>query len=423
MDNLKKFDPDVYNAMLNELERQRNVVELIASENIVSRAVLEATGSWLTNKYSEGFPNKRYYGGNQFIDITESLAIERAKKLFGAEHANVQPHAGSQANMAAYMAILNPNDTILGMDLSHGGHLTHGSPVNFSGKLFKFVSYGVEKDTERISMDNVRQLALHHKPKLILAGFSAYPRHLDFREFRKIADEINAYFMVDMAHVAGLVATKLYPDPVPHADIVTTTTHKTLRGPRGAMILSKLHDRFNPNDKKNLAQKIDSAVFPGMQGGPLDHVIAAKAVSFKEALEPGFVGYQRQVLKNTQALVQTLSDNGFRLISGGTDNHLILVDVTTKNTTGKIAEHALDEAGICCNKNMIPFDQRSPFDPSGIRLGTPATTTRGMKEPEMEQIGQWISDVLKNPSDKHVIERVRKEVMALCSRFPIYVGL
>ncbi len=423
MENLKRSDVEVYNAMLKELERQRNVVELIASENIVSRAVLEATGSWLTNKYSEGFPGKRYYGGNDFIDVTESLAIERAKKLFGAENVNVQPHSGSQANMAAYMAILNPGDTILGMDLAHGGHLTHGSPVNFSGRLYKFISYGVEKDTERVSMDNVRQLALHHKPKLILAGFSAYPRHLDFREFRKIADEVNAYFMVDMAHVAGLVAAKLYPDPVPYADIVTTTTHKTLRGPRGAIILSKIQDRFNPNDKKNLAQKIDSAVFPGMQGGPLDHVIAAKAVSFKEALEPSFVGYQRQVLKNAQALAATLNDNGFRLISGGTDNHLMLVDVTTKNTTGKIAEHALDEAGICCNKNMIPFDQRSPFDPSGIRLGTPATTTRGMKESEMEQIGVWITDVLKNPADKHVIERVKKEVFKLCSSFPIYQGL
>ncbi len=418
MDNLKKFDKEVYDAVMGELDRQRNVIELIASENIVSKAVLEATGSWLTNKYSEGFPGKRYYGGNQFIDVTESLAIERAKKLFGAENANVQSHSGSSANLAAYMSILNPGDTVLGMDLAHGGHLTHGSPVNFSGRLYKFISYGVEKDTERISMDNVRQLALHHKPKLILAGFSAYSRHLDFKEFRKIADEVNAYFMVDMAHVAGLVAAKLYPDPVPHADIVTTTTHKTLRGPRGAMILSKTVDRFDPNGKKNLAQKIDFAVFPGSQGGPLDHVVAAKAVALKEALEPGFVGYQRQVLKNAQALAQSLSDNGFRLISGGTDNHLMLVDVTPKNTTGKIAEHALDEAGICCNKNMIPFDTRSPFDPSGIRLGTPATTTRGMKEPEMEQIGQWISDVLKNP-DKLIIERVKKEVMKLCERFPL----
>ena len=340
MEHLKKADSEVYDAIMKELDRQKNVVELIASENIVSKAVLEATGSWLTNKYSEGTPNKRYYGGNQFIDITESLAIERAKKLFGAEHANVQSHSGSQANMSAYLSILNPGDTILGMDLAHGGHLTHGSPVNFSGRLFKFVSYGVEKDTERVNMDVVRELALHHKPKLILAGFSAYPRHLDFKEFRHIADEVGAYFLVDMAHVAGLVAAKLYPDPVPHADIVTTTTHKTLRGPRGAMILSKIQDRINPNDKKNLAQKIDFAVFPGSQGGPLDHVIAAKAVAFKEALEPSFVGYQRQVIKNAQALAAVLNDNGFRLVSGGTDNHLMLVDVTTKGITGKQDEHA-----------------------------------------------------------------------------------
>ncbi|MCI0616399.1 serine hydroxymethyltransferase, partial [bacterium] len=338
---------------------------------------------------------------------------------FGAENANVQSHSGSSANLAAYMAVLQPNDIILGMDLAHGGHLTHGSPVNFSGRLYKFVSYGVEKDTERVKMDVVRELALHHKPKLILAGFSAYPRHLDFKEFRAIADEAGAYLMVDMAHVAGLVAAKLYPDPVPYADIVTTTTHKTLRGPRGAMIMSKTIDRINPNDKKNLAQKIDFAVFPGSQGGPLDHVIAAKAIAFKEAMEPSFIGYQRQVLKNAQALAKTLSDNGFRLISGGTDNHLMLVDVTPKNISGKIAEHALDEAGICCNKNMIPFDTRSPFDPSGIRLGTPATTSRGMKEAEMEQIGQWITTVLKNPADKHIIEGVRKEVMSVCKRFPL----
>ncbi len=420
MEQLKKADQEVYDAMMKELERQRNVVELIASENIVSKAVLEATGSWLTNKYSEGFPGKRYYGGNQHIDVTENLAIERAKKLFGAEHANVQSHSGSQANMAAYLAILNAGDTILGMDLAHGGHLTHGSPVNFSGKLFKFISYGVDKETEKINMEKVRELALKHKPKLILAGFSAYPRHLDFKAFRQIADETNAYFMVDMAHVAGLVAAKLYPDPVPYADIVTTTTHKTLRGPRGAMILSKIQDRLKPNDKKNLAQKIDFAVFPGTQGGPLDHVIAAKAVAFKEALQPSFIEYQKQVLKNAQALAKTLQQHGFRLISGGTDNHLILVDVTSKGVTGKQAEHALDEAGICCNKNMIPFDQRSPMDPSGIRLGTPATTTRGMKEKEMEQIGNWIAEVIHNIKDSSVQTRVHQEVQKLCQHFPIY---
>ncbi len=423
MEHLKKSDSEVFNAVLQELDRQRNVIELVASENIVSRAVLEATGSWLTNKYSEGIPNKRYYGGNQFIDITEQLAINRAKKLFNAEHANVQPHAGSQANLAAYLAVLKPGDTILGMDLAHGGHLTHGSPVNFSGRLFNFVSYGVDKATELVDMEQVRKLAVACKPKLILAGFSAYPRFLDFKMFREIADSVNAYFMVDMAHVAGLIAAKLYPDPVPFADIVTTTTHKTLRGPRGAMILCKTLDRLNPSDKRNLAQKIDSAVFPGTQGGPLDHVIAAKAVAFKEALEPSFVEYQGQVLKNAQVLAKVLKDNNFRLISNGTDNHLMLVDVSSKNITGKQAEHALDNAGICCNKNMIPFDVRSPFDPSGIRLGTPAVTTRGMKESEMEKIGVWISEVLKDVNDLSVQLRVRGEVLKLCQRFPIYQGL
>lgn len=423
MEHLKKSDIEVYNAVLQELDRQRNVIELIASENIVSRAVLEATGSWLTNKYSEGTPSRRYYGGNQFIDITEQLAIDRAKQLFGAEHANVQPHSGSQANMAAYLAVLKPGDTILGMDLAHGGHLTHGSPVNFSGKLFNFVSYGVDKESETVNMETVRALALKHKPKLILAGFSAYPRFLDFKKFREIADSVNAYLMVDMAHVAGLIAAKLYPDPVPYADIVTTTTHKTLRGPRGAMILCKTLDRLNPSDKKSLAQKIDSAVFPGTQGGPLDHVISAKAVAFKEALQSSFTDYQKQVLKNAQTLAKVLKDNNFRLISGGTDNHLILVDVTNKNITGKQAEHALDNAGICSNKNMIPFDVRSPFDPSGIRLGTPAVTTRGMKEFEMEKIGVWISEVLGDITDLSVQSRVREEVLKLCRNFPIYQGL
>ena len=317
------------------------------------------------------------------------------------------------------MAILKPGDTILGMDLAHGGHLTHGSPVNFSGRLFNFISYGVEKDTEQISLEKIRELAKQHKPKLILAGFSAYSRFLDFKAFREVADEVGAYLMADIAHVAGLVATKLYPDPVPYADIVTTTTHKTLRGPRGAMILSTIQDRFNPNDKKNLAQKIDFNVFPGTQGGPLDHVIAAKAVAFKEALQPSFTEYQKQVLKNAKVLAKSLQEHGFRLISGGTDNHLMLVDVTTKGVTGKQAEKALDKAGICCNKNMIPFDTRSPFDPSGIRLGTPATTTRGMNEPEMQQIGDWIARVIKQHEDSEVIEQVKKEVTALCSRFPL----
>ncbi|MBW2969633.1 serine hydroxymethyltransferase [Candidatus Woesearchaeota archaeon] len=420
MDNLKKSDVEVYNAMVSELDRQRNVIELVASENIVSKAVLEATGSWLTNKYSEGLPNKRYYGGNQFIDVTEQLAIDRAKKLFGAEHANVQPHSGSSANLAAYLAVLKPGDAILGMDLAHGGHLTHGSPVNFSGKLFNFVSYGVDKDSEQVDLKVVEALALKHRPKLILAGFSAYPRFLDFKKFREIADKVNAYLMVDMAHVAGLIAAKVYPDPVPFADIITTTTHKTLRGPRGALILCKTADRLNPSDKKNLAQKMDSAVFPGTQGGPLEHVIAAKAVAFGEALLPSFVDYQKRVVKNAQVLAKVLIDNGFRLVSGGTDNHLILVDVTNKNLSGKIAEHALDKAGICCNKNMIPFDRRSPFDPSGIRLGTPAVTTRGMKESEMELIGAWISEVLQNVNDSVVLSSVRERVLSLCRKFPIY---
>lgn len=423
MKNVKAADGEVFQAMMSELQRQRSVVELIASENIVSPAVLEATGSWLTNKYSEGFPGKRYYGGNEFIDVTERLAISRAKELFGAEHANVQPHAGSQANMAAYLSVLSPGDTILGMDLAHGGHLTHGSPVNFSGRLFNFISYGVDKETERVDLAEVRRLAHEHKPRLILAGFSAYPRHLDFAQFKKIADEVNAYFMVDMAHFAGLVAAKVHPDPVPHADIVTTTTHKTLRGPRGALILSKKVDRLNPDEKKTLSRKINSAVFPGMQGGPLDHVIAAKAIAFKEAMQPGFVEYQKQVLKNAQVLAKSLQGHGIRLVSGGTDNHLVLVDVTSKGATGKVAELALDEAGICTNKNMIPFDGRSPFDPSGIRLGTPATTTRGMKEAEMEKIASWINEVLSNPGDKERVVRIRKGVSALCAEFPIYPGL
>jgi len=414
---LESFDEEIHSSILSELSRQNSVVELIASENIVSPAVLQAMGSCLTNKYSEGYPGKRYYGGNEHIDVIENLAINRVKKIFNAEHANVQSHSGSSANLAAFLSVLKPGDTVLGMDLAHGGHLTHGSPVNFSGRLFNFVSYGVD-DSERISMDSVRELALRVKPKLILAGFSAYPRHLNFAEFKNIAFDTGAYLMVDMAHFAGLVAAKLHPDPVPFADIVTSTTHKTLRGPRGAFILSKTLDRLNPDDKKNLAQKIDFSVFPGSQGGPLEHVIAAKAVAFKEALEPNFVGYQRQVLNNAQVLSKILSDNGFRLVSGGTDNHLMLVDVMKKGITGKQAEKYLEQAGICCNKNMIPFDSRSPFDPSGIRLGTPAVTSRGFKESEMELVANWIVDVLRNP-DSHTIERVRKEVLSLCSRFPL----
>lgn len=421
--NLKKNDPDIYAAMQKELNRQQSVLEMIASENIVSQAVLEAAGTVLTNKYSEGYPDRRYYGGNQFIDISEKLAIERAKQLFGCEHVNVQPHAGSQANMEAYFAILELGDKILAMNLAHGGHLTHGSPVNFSGKFYKIVHYGVDRQTERIDMDQVHMLAKQEKPKLILAGASAYPRAIDFKAFRQIADEVGAYFMADIAHIAGLVVAKLHPDPIPYCDIITTTTHKTLRGPRGAIIMSKQTDRLRPNDKKNLAQKIDSAVFPGMQGGPLDHIIAAKAVAFGEALKPEFKEYQAQILKNAAILAKVLQDQGLRLVSSGTDNHLMLVDVTSVNLTGKQAEIALDEVGICCNKNMIPFDARSPFDPSGIRLGTPALTSRGMKEDEMKTVGELIGKVLKNIDNLETKREVATAVKELTGRFPIYEGL
>ncbi|HDD70908.1 MAG TPA: serine hydroxymethyltransferase [Candidatus Woesearchaeota archaeon] len=420
---LKGVDSEIYDVLKNELKRQRDVIELIASENIVSKAVLQTMGSWLTNKYSEGYPNKRYYGGNEFIDQSEQLAIDRAKQLFNAEHANVQPHAGSQANFAAYMSVLNPGDTILSMSLAHGGHLTHGHPVNFSGKLFNFVHYGVNKNTELIDFDEVRRLALKYKPKMILAGASAYPRYIDFKAFRDIADEVGAYLMVDMAHIAGLVAAKVHPDPVGVADIVTTTTHKTLRGPRGALILSKIEDRFGKDGKKNLAQKIDSSVFPGMQGGPLEHIIAAKAVAFKEAMSDDFRKYQEQVIRNAKVLSEELQSYGFRVISGGTDNHLILIDVTFKNTTGKVAETALDNANICTNKNMIPFDTRSPFNPSGIRLGTAAVTSRGMKESDMKQIAYWINRIVDNVKSSSVQKAVKQEVLEFCKSFPIYDGI
>ena len=420
---LKGVDSEIYDVLKNELKRQRDVIELIASENIVSKAVLQTMGSWLTNKYSEGYPNKRYYGGNEFIDQSEQLAIDRAKQLFNAEHANVQPHAGSQANFAAYMSVLNPRDTILSMSLAHGGHLTHGHPVNFSGKLFNFVHYGVNKNTELIDFDEVRRLALKYKPKMILAGASAYPRYIDFKAFRDIADEVGAYLMVDMAHIAGLVAAKVHPDPVGVADIVTTTTHKTLRGPRGALILSKIEDRFGKDGKKNLAQKIDSSVFPGMQGGPLEHIIAAKAVAFKEAMSDDFRKYQEQVIRNAKVLSEELQSYGFRVISGGTDNHLILIDVTFKNTTGKVAETALDNANICTNKNMIPFDTRSPFNPSGIRLGTAAVTSRGMKESDMKQIAYWINRIVDNVKSSSVQKAVKQEVLEFCKSFPIYDGI
>lgn len=421
--SLQKTDPEIYDAIHAEINRERTGLEMIASENIVSLAVLEALGSPLTNKYSEGYPGKRYYGGNEHVDVAETLAIERAKKLFGAEHANVQPHSGSQANQAVYLALANPGDTILAMDLASGGHLTHGSPVNFSGKIYRFVHYGVQKDTERIDMEAVAKLAREHKPKIIVAGYSAYPRTLDFAAFQKIAEEVGAYFMVDMAHFAGLAAAGVYPNPVPFADVVTTTTHKTLRGPRGAMILSKVADRLHPEDKKNLAQKIDSAVFPGCQGGPLDHVIAAKAVAFHEAAGLDFIAYQKQVVKNAAVLAEELARGGMRIITGGTDNHLILADVTPLGTTGKQAETALDAIGIYTNKNMIPFDTRSPFDPSGIRLGTPALTTRGMKEETIAEIGRLIISVLKTPHGAATHEEAKRRVLELANAFPIYQEL
>lgn len=423
MENLKNQDPLIYNAIQKELRRQRDGLELIASENLVSEAVLEAMGTILTNKYSEGYSGKRYYAGNEYIDVCENLAIERAKKLFGAEHINVQPHAGSQANMAAYFAVLNYGDTILGMNLAHGGHLTHGSPVNFSGKLYNIVSYGVNKETGLIDMDEVERLALEHKPKLILVGFSAYPRKVDFTAFRTIADKVGAYLMADVAHVAGLVAAKLYPDPIPFCDIVTTTTHKTLRGPRGAIIMSKIEDRLRPEDKKNLAQKIDSAVFPGMQGGPLEHIIAAKAVAFGEALKPEFIEYQKQVMANAKVLAAILMERGIKLVSNGTDSHLILVDLTNLECGGKDAEAALEKANIHTNKNMIPYDPRTPFNPSGIRLGTPVLATRGMKEAEMKIIGKMISDILHNVKNEELISRIRGEVLEMTKRFPIYGDL
>ena len=418
-----KNDPEVYEAVRKELKREREGVELIASENFVSRAVLEAMGTVLTNKYSEGYPNKRYYSGNEFIDITESLAIERAKKLFGAEHVNVQPHAGSQANMETYFAILELKDTILGMDLAHGGHLTHGSSVNFSGKFYNFISYGVDPTTKVLDMEAVRKIALEVNPKLILAGFSAYPRTLDFKAFREIADEVGCYLMADIAHIAGLVAAKVIPDAIPYCDVVTTTTHKTLRGPRGAMIMCKEEDRLRPNDKKNLAKKIDSAVFPGMQGGPLDHIIAAKAVAFGEALKPDFVEYQKQILKNAQALATSLMENGVDLVTDGTDNHLMLIDLTKKNLGGKEAESALDECCIFTNKNMIPFDTRSPFNPSGIRIGTPAPTTRGLKESEMKLVGESIAKVLDNIDNTELKQRVKQDILELAGKFPLYQGM
>ena len=411
--HLASVDPEIHEALTCELDRQRNKLVLIASENYASRAVLDASASVLTNKYAEGYPGARYYGGCEHVDKTEILAIERAKTLFGAEHANVQPHSGSQANMAVYFSVLKPGDVILGMNLAHGGHLTHGSPVSFSGKLYNIVSYGVDRETETIDMDEVRKLALEHKPKLILAGASAYPRFFDFKKFSEIAAEVGALFMVDMAHIAGLVAAKVHPSPIPYADFVTTTTHKTLRGPRGGMIFCKAP----------YARKLDSSLFPGIQGGPLMHSVAAKAVALKEAMEPAFVDYQKQVLKNAVKLADCLKNAGFRLVSGGTDNHLLLIDLSAKGLTGLQAEASLDLAGITVNKNFIPFDSQSPKVTSGLRLGTPSLTTRGMKEPEMELTAEYIAEVLTAPEDSKRLAGVREKVRGLCERFPLYGGL
>jgi glycine hydroxymethyltransferase len=411
--SLADVDPEVADAIRHEVGRQENGLELIASENFVSPAVMEAVGSVMTNKYAEGYPGRRYYGGCEFVDVAESLAIARAKELFGAEHVNVQPHSGAQANMAVYMAALKPGDTILGMNLSHGGHLTHGHPLNFSGKYFTVVAYGVRKDDERIDLDELRRLALEHRPKMVVVGASAYPRTIDFAAIRAIADEAGALMMTDMAHIAGLVAAGAHPSPVPHSHFTTTTTHKTLRGPRGGMILCQAP----------FAKDIDKTVFPGVQGGPLMHVIAGKAVCFKEALEPDFREYQHQIVRNAARLAAALSRAGFRLVSGGTDNHLMLVDVFSRGVTGKIAEAALGRAAITVNKNTIPFDQNPPLVASGVRLGTPAVTTRGMREPQMDAIAGFITRVLEAPDDEAVARAVRKDVEALCRQFPLYPEL
>ena len=407
---LCEADPQIAAAIDNEARRQHEGLELIASENFVSEAVLEAAGSVFTNKYAEGYPGKRYYGGCEYADVVENLARDRAKQLFGAEHANVQPHAGSQANMEAYAAVLQPGDTILGLNLAHGGHLTHGHHLNFSGKTYKIVPYGVTKETETIDYDALEKLAEEHRPKLIIGGGSAYPRIIDFARMRQIADKVAALYLVDMAHFAGLVAGGAHPSPVPHAHIVTSTTHKTLRGPRAGLILSKAE----------FAAAIDKVVFPGMQGGPLMHIIAAKAICFQEAMQPEFKEYAKQVVANAKVLAETLSGEGFRIISGGTDTHVMLVDVFSKGMLGSEAEKALGEAGMTVNKNAIPFDVNPPLKPSGIRIGSPALTTRGMKEPEMKQVGRWISEALLQRTDADVLARIRKDVLELCEAFPLY---
>ena len=409
-ERLKLSDPDIYRAIQGEIEREREKIVLIASENYASPAVLEAQGSVFTNKYAEGYPNKRYYGGCEYADVVENIAMDRAKELFGAEHVNVQPHSGSQANMAVYFAFLKPGDTILGMNLSHGGHLSHGASVNFSGIFYKNIPYGVNKETGYIDYDEVRRLAVKNKPKMILVGASAYSRTLDFKTFSEIAKEVGAYLTADIAHIAGLVAAGIHPSPVPYADFVTTTTHKTLRGPRGGMIMCRA----------KYAKAIDKMIFPGIQGGPLVHVIAAKAVALKEALNDGFKEYQKKVIENAKKLAEELIKRGFRIISGGTDNHLMLVDLANKGITGKEAEEALDKAGITVNKNAIPYDERPPAITSGMRLGTPCVTTRGMGEPEMAEIAEIIDEVLKNNSDEAKIGMFRQRVGDICKRFPIY---
>jgi glycine hydroxymethyltransferase len=407
---LDEIDPDIARAIRQEVERQNSGLELIASENFVSQAVLQAAGSVLTNKYAEGYPGRRYYGGCEFVDVAESLAIERAKELFGADHANVQPHSGAQANMAVYFTLLKPGDTVLGMNLAHGGHLTHGHPLNFSGKFYTIIPYGVRADDERIDYDELDRLAREHRPKMIIVGASAYPRLIDFERIAATASAIGAPVVTDMAHIAGLVAAKVHPNPVPHSDFVTTTTHKTLRGPRGGMVLCR----------SQYAKDLDRSLFPGVQGGPLMHIIAAKAVCFKEAMEPGFVEYQKQIVANAARLATGLSDAGFRLVSGGTDNHLMLVDVFSRGLTGKGAEAALGKAGITVNKNAIPFDKNPPMVASGIRIGTPAVTSRGMREPEMDAIAEFIARALAAPEDDGALAMVRSEVETLCRKFPLY---
>jgi glycine hydroxymethyltransferase len=408
--SLAETDPEIDAAIRGERHRQNGGLELIASENFVSRAVMEAAGSVMTNKYAEGYPGRRYYGGCEFVDVAERLAIARARTLFGADHANVQPHSGAQANMSVYLTLLKPADTVLGMNLAHGGHLTHGHPLNFSGKLYTIVPYGVRKDDERIDYDELDRLADEHRPKMIMVGASAYPRVIDFERIRKTGDRIGAPVVTDMAHIAGLVAAGVHPSPIPYSDLVTTTTHKTLRGPRGGLVLCR----------EQFAKDLDRTVFPGVQGGPLMHIIAAKAVCLKEAAEPGFAEYQRQIVANAKALASALNAAGFRLVSGGTDNHLMLVNVFSKGITGKAAEAALDKAGITVNKNAIPFDQNPPMVASGIRIGTPAVTTRGMREPEMQTIADLITRALQTPADDRALAMVRTEVEALCRRFPLY---